>query len=622
MQKKILVVSFLIIMFNQVSAQILDDTTELVYGSKTTKIIFERDIKYNQETLRHPDTTLYKIESFEVLDDKEHYYQDLGNNGTAMWSVFYEVDDRIGRSSGFNSFRNYVRNYQNMAFYDTKSPFIDIEVVFGGQGRSSVDLSFSRNVNANWNVGFDIHRITSDKQTGTLREGDRNIIGSVYDMYSFYKHPELPYKLILSVSQLGFDVAETGGIQVDENPTNEDLYLYQDSDNQLTNATAEEKRADWHIYQEYVWTKPLQFYHQLDYMAQSSRYEDFDDGASGADYDSYGDFYDSFYLDQDSTYSLSKWSELNNEFGIKGQLDALFYSAYVKHKYVDQNFLYNDPTRPQNEFYIGGYTRFDWKDKFNVSGKVEFLQTGEYYLKGDIQSELIFGSYISKRQIPGYIYQSYFSNHRFWDNDFKSSFSNEIKGGLKVKYKSITLVPQLRILSQNQFLYFDQLGNAAQSNGLGLLTSIGGNANVKLTTNKELNEAFHFENEVYFSALSGAESDKMRVPNVFYNGRFFWRGLWFKKSMEVEIGLDIQARSGYKGLAYIPDIQQFGLQEDFTMESFVATDFFINMKVNNFRAFVKVTHANQQAASGYFVTPYYPGLPRVVDFGFKWMFFD
>jgi hypothetical protein len=114
----------------------------------------------------------------------------------------------------------------------------------------------------------------------------------------------------------------------------------------------------------------------------------------------------------------------------------------------------------------------------------------------------------------------------------------------------------------------------------------------------------------------------MRVPNVFYYGRFFWRGLWFKKSMEVEIGLDIQARSGYKGLAYIPDIQQFGLQEDFTMESFVATDFFINMKVNNFRAFVKVTHTNQQAASGYFVTPYYPGLPRVVDFGFKWMFFD
>jgi len=621
--QKILLATTLFFLFTgHASAQILDDTTELVYGAETTKILFERDIKYNQEKLRHPDTTLYKIESFEVLDETEHYYQDLGSNGTAMWSIFYELNEDIGRTSGFNAYNNYVRNYKNMAIYDTKSPFLDLEVVFGGQGRSNVELAFSRNVNANWNVGFDINRITSDKQIGSLREGDRNVVGAVYDLYSFYKHPEIPYKLILSVSQLNFDIAETGGIQVDENATNEDLYLYLDSDIRLNDATAEEKRVDWHAYQEYAWTKPLQFYHQLDYMTQSSRYQDFDDGAAASEYDTYGDFYDQFYIDEDSTYSLSEWRELSNELGIKGQLAAIFYSAYVKHRYVDQDFLYNDPTRPQNEFYLGGYTRFDWKDQFNVSGRAEFLQTGEYYFKGDIQSDLIFGSYTSKRQIPAYLYQSYFSNHRYWDNDFSSSFSNEIKGGLKVRYKNVTLIPQLRLLSKDRFLYFDQSGDAAQSSGIGLLSSIGGNANIKFITNKEFNESFHFENEVYFSAVSGEESDKLRVPNVFFNGRYFWRGLWFNNTMGVEIGLDIQARSGYKGMAYFPDIQQFGLQDNFTMGSFFAADFFLSMKVNNFSAFVKVTHANQQADRGYFVTPYYPGLPRIIDFGAKWMFFD
>jgi hypothetical protein len=36
-----------------------------------------------------------------------------------------------------------------------------------------------------------------------------------------------------------------------------------------------------------------------------------------------------------------------------------------------------------------------------------------------------------------------------------------------------------------------------------------------------------------------------------------------------------------------------------------------------------MTHINQPGnADGYFITPYYPGQHRVLDFGVTWYFFD
>lgn len=604
--------------------QITDDSSKLVYSSKTTLIIYENDLKNNAPKERHPDTTLYQIENFTELDIEEHKYQNLGNNGTAMYPIFYPVREQIGRTSGLYVYDPMFTFPESFRYYDTKSPHINMEIALGGAGRSVVNVDFTQNVNENWNVGFNIYRITSDKQLGRVGQGDRNVQGTIFDLFTYYKHKKAPYSALFHVIRMNYDVAETGGIFVEDlsSATDAQLFLYQDSDLQLSDASASDQRTNFHLYHQYAWQDQLQFYHQLDVNNQTVGYKDNREGNTVGDYNPYDDFYDDFLLGSDSTYERFDWNEVVNEVGIKGDLANLFYRVYLKRRDLNLEYLYFDPTDKEVENFLGGYTRFDWRDKFNVEARGELLQTGQYRLRGSLNSELIFGSYTSVSAKPAFIYENYFGNHHEWHQNLQSVFSNEITGGIQLNFDFLRVRPTGRLLSLDKFLYFDQNINPRQSNSIAVLSSIGGDFDLRLYTNRAEKEAFHLENEIYFTAISGNGADNLRVPNAFYNGRFFWRGAWFKNTMGVEIGIDIHGKSSYYAMAYAPELQQFYLQDEFLIQNFYTADLFLNMKFNNLRAFAKMTNLNQANNDGYFVTPYYPGQAKVFDLGVRWLFFD
>lgn len=603
--------------------QITDDSTKRVYSAKTTQIIYEQDLKNNWERERHPDSTLYELEKFAELDTRGRKYQNLGNNGTALFPIFYPAPDQIGRTSGLNAYNPYMKTPESFKYYDSKSPFINLMVAFGGNGRSLVDMSFSRNVNENWNVGFDIYRITSDKQIGKSGQQDRNAVASIVDLYTYYQHPEKPYSAMFHIINTGFDIEETGGIYLEnlEQATDADLFLYQDADIQLEEARTFEDRLNIHLYQQYNWTKPLQFYHQFDIRNQQVGYQDFRDSDQGT-YNPYEDYYDQFLLGIDSTYQNFDWREVVNELGVKGDLANLFYRIYLKRRDIDFNNLYQDPTERFSEMFLGGYTRFDWRDKFNVEASAELLQSGEYKLVGSLNSDFIFGSYKSFRYQPSFLSERHFGNHHEWRQTFNSAFSNEINAGLQVDLDYLKIRPQGRLLTMDEFFYYDENKKPQQSADIAVMASIGGDFNFRVFTNRDLNEAFHFENEVYYTNLSGDGADFMTAPELFYNGRLFWRGWWFNNTMAVEVGANLHAKSEYYAVGFAPEIQQFHLQDEFLIDQFYTVDLFINMKVQNVRAFVKMTYINQQDNDGYFVTPYYPGQAQVMDFGVRWLFFD
>ncbi|MEP5791789.1 MAG: putative porin [Cyclobacteriaceae bacterium] len=624
--KRISLIVISLVLIWKSSAQITDDSTQLVYNAGTTSIVLQGDIKNNVEIERHPDTTLYNLEKYSELDRRGRKFQDLGNNGTAMFPLFYPVTSQIGRTSGLSVYDPYMVDQSQLEYYDTKSPFMDLTVVFAGNGRSVVDFKFSRNINENWNFGFDIYRITSDKQIGKSGQQDRNVVGTVFDVYTYYKHPEKPYSAMLNVVNMGWDVEETGGVYVADLPsaTNDELFEYEDSEIQLNDAVSNDKRLNVHLYHQYAWQKQLQFYHEFDFISQNNSYKDFGTATDpeSSIYNSYGDFYNQFLIAPDSTYERFNWNEVRNEVGIKGDLANLFYRVYLKRRDIDFNNLYHDPTGRFGELFLGGYTRFDWRDKFNVEGQAEFLQSGEYLLNAQLNSDLIFGSYKSVRSKPAFITESYFGNHHEWYQNFNSMFTNEIKGGIQVDLKFLKIRPQGRVLTMDQFTYFDQTKTARQSSDIAVLTSLGGEFDLKLTTNKEFNEAFMFENEVYYTSVAGDGASNIRVPQLFYNGKLYWRGAWFKNTMGVQVGFNVHAKTRYFALGYAPEIQQFYLQDEFPIDEFYTVDAFLNMQINNLSAFVKMTNLNQQQDNGYFITPYYPGVRQTFDFGARWLFYD
>ena len=93
--------------------------------------------------------------------------------------------------------------------------------------------------------------------------------------------------------------------------------------------------------------------------------------------------------------------------------------------------------------------------------------------------------------------------------------------------------------------------------------------------------------------------------------------------MWAQIGFDIHWQSAYFAKDYDPVTQQFYLQNDFEIPSYLLADLFVSFKVKRIRWFFKMTNVLQNVeADGYFTTPYYTGQKRTLDFGVNWMFFD
>lgn len=603
-------------------SSILDDSSELVYGPSTTFIVYESDLLYNSDTTHQIDTALAGLENFTFVDENRHLYQDLGNLGSAVNPIFYPLSNNIGRKSGFNAYTPYIQTPDKQKYFNTKSPFIDLQTVLGGRGRSYVSVDFTQNVNPNWNFGFSVSRVTADKQLGAqLTEGDRHVVNSQLNLYSYFQHPEIDYKVAGYINYYTRNVDEIGGIFTTDSSTTADKFQYRDAALLLNDATSSENVFHIHAYQEYALFEQFQLYHRLDRKTQNLSYRDFADGAGGV-YDTYRDFYNTFFFDADSTYERSNFREFTNEVGLKGSLGAVYYRFYAKNRVINHEYLFINPFETVIENYIGGESRFKWKDKFQVRVQGEVLQSGEYNLKGNLSSSLLEASYQSVLYKQSNLAQRFFNNHYSWENNFESGFSNELKGKVKLKYKNLLFHPAASIITHNNLVYFDTLGISRQTSAAALLTRLGGNLNYHFWTNKEKKEGFRIENEFYYSITSGGASDVLRVPELLYNGRIYWDGKWFEDALPTQIGFNLHGKSSYFVHGFDPVSQQFYLQNRQGSKDFLTADFFINMQIEKLFVFFKVTYANQPAEDGYFTSYLYPGQSRVLDFGVRWLFFD
>lgn len=615
----------LLVLLNSVAfAQLLDDSTVLVYGPHTTKFIYEENIINNEsekERYATVDSSLHVFDLQSFINRNNRKYQNLGNFGTALTSVFFEPQELIGRTSGFNAFAPYSRKgLRSIKLYDTKSPYIDLFAFIGGGNKNIVNVDFSRNVREGWNIGFDLHKITADKIFARNSVGDRQTTGTTFDFYTHYQHKTAPYQAVFYYSNMSHNVFELGGMRFGSDSTIAELFRLNTGLLRLEEAKNERSESTLHLYHDYQIASQFQLYHSIDLYNEENLYQDFTDGSFG-EYDTYSDAYNGvFQIDPDSTHERSRFSSMTNEVGIKGDLSNIFYRGYVKLRTVDFDYFLLDPLEKTTETYIGGYTRFNWKEKFKVIGEVELMQTGEYLFSGSLISDLINVSYTSKSYRVPLIYQDYFGNHYEWRNDFSAVFVNKLDAKLNLNYKSFTLIPKVSLTAYNDYVFFDTNQEPVQaSDGIAIAT-IGGEINTVIGGRKD--EGFHFRNEVLVTNVSGGSSNAIRIPELFYNGRYYWKGWVFDDKIPIQVGIDAHARSSYFANQYNPVNQQFYLQDDFEITSYFKADLFLTTRIDKFYIGLKWGYFNQPPEGGYFVTPYYPGQPKNFDLMIRWTFFD
>ena len=589
-------------------AQILDDTTKQVYGPTTTEYTYEYHIKYNDPKVYPLDTVIRNQHRYTYVNAGGNKYQDLGNNGTAIRPLYYQIPDQIGLRSGFHSFDHYFLDPQNIRYYNTKSPYTKLSAVFGGNGRSFVDVSFSRSDSTIFNVGFDFKRITSDKQVGaTLSRGDRNVLTTIYDIYARW-HPG-KYQLLTNFSRLRAQQFESGGVIPLESGSLDNLFEQDSAEVWLNNTTSEDKRNHLHLFHQYQFSELFQIYHQLDFRNQQVNFE-----VTSLAQD--GPFFDQILFNEESTADAANFKTVRNELGVKGLHKGIFYNFYLLRRDIKYEPKYLPSAGNQTEYYLGAHLRYRIAGQtLRFEGLIQ--DGGSYRAQGSFENKFITASYTRVQYDPGFLYQDYFGNHAEWHNSFTSPTADVLFGRVNAEFESLKIYPALTITNVNDHIYFNQQKVPAQASGAAQILS------PEVTLDWNFLRRMNLQGQVVYAEVTGDERQVFRVPKWLINAKLAYSNMLFKQKLEVQFGIDAQYRSAYFGHDYIPFVQHYFIQDDFEIPEYFLADLFVNFRVGRALLFMRLVFLNQGLdRPGYFTAPYYLGQRRVFDWGISWRFYD
>jgi hypothetical protein len=631
------------------NAQILNDSTKKVYGYHSLRYGTEEDVFLNIGLHREIDSNLVNIQRYGYIYKKGQYSQDLGNWATPIKCITSYMPTQLGVQTGFTAYDAYEFKAEDVKYFDTKSPYAELKYYQGSRGQQSLDASFSRNINAQWNIGMDLRRIVSKKIIGFVQANDKQAENYSFDLYASHHSKNNRYFLLATFNYLEAHTFETGGIQPDtlngvRNDKN-NLFKYQLEKVWLTynSSRSLDKRYNYRLYQHYsiLPKNTLQVFYRFDYSYRVNRY---DDNALASnmrfykqytDYDPYGRF--SFQQITDRT----NFNLFDNRAGVKGTTHNFFYSAYLKDRYVTsyQPSLFStfDPFETKsNQWYTGGQLR-----KYMDSSQLSYLEVkGEYQIMNSVKSAdnnymlAVNGAYkgfsleaSTWNVSPTMLQSSYRSNLTSWDNSFKLQNTKRVFLQYAYKKKRIDMIPSISVSSYKNYIYFTQAGTPAQFNDSII------HIQPKLALRFNLWK-IHIYNEFQYNDVSNG-SQYLQMPRYVNSTQLFVEAWLFKHATLLQTGFDVLYRSSYQANGYNPMIQQFYVTQ-YTgtgvaktdpynynyANQYAVVDFFVNMQIRTARLFFKVSNIGGLFGKGYYSTPYYTGIPWTIDFGVNWRFFD
>jgi hypothetical protein len=595
--------------------KLIDDSTKMVFGPKTTLYFYQKDVKANRVQKYQVDTLLNNFHYYEPVAKSGWLYQDLGNIGSAAIPVFYDAPKTIGTTSGFHVYDLYGHSADSMKYYDTKSPYTNMSAFFGGGNRNMLDLAFARNVDYRWNLGFNFNTIRARKTLNPSARDDNLTDKNAYSFHTNYRSKNEKYFMLGTFSRTRHGVNEQGGIipqDVDENSL---LFAYEDAKVWLNRARAVDLRQEYHLYQEIQIVKGWQAYHVLDRRKQAVS---FSGNFARGDSSYFNRFYPERFNTADSTYNSNHFANWSNEIGFKGDLGPIYYNAFVKYRTGRLSSPYMIEDFGFNEFYVGGALRGEINSSWRFEAEGEYLLPGAFRLYGLFVSPWLEASYTKALYKPTAMQTVYRGNHHRWVNDFQNTGVDQIKGVLKMDFKRWSFRPNVTINRVNNFVYFNQEKLPTQSSAEVFMLIPG----VKSVFN--IRGKFFWESEAYYSVLTGEGSDNFRIPEWVVNSRVYYDSPMFDENIFIQIGVSGRYRSDNFAYGYSPVIQQFHLQDNFNVYGYPVLDFFLNARINRTRLLFRMNHINinTMAQEGYFVTPFYTGLKRFFDVGISWPLFD
>jgi hypothetical protein len=630
----------------------LNDSVRNVYGPKTTLNITEEDLFYNRLKYRPVDTSIVNLHRWGYVQRFNYLYQDLGNIGTALNPIYPAVRNFSGAMSGFNVFKLFFET-EEPRYFDTKSPYTKINVIWGGSGRAMTRIEFSRNINARWNFGFNYRPILVDKQMQRQRRGDRQVIAHYYDFYTSFKSKNEKYLLLANFRRTRHRVFENGGVYLKPTDTF-DQYFNQEAEPRLVAAEASQLLRNLHVFNQYTLANAFQVYSKTDIAYESNTFTDKYGSETKVKADTLFDHWERVKADTLNANDGVRFKTFQNEIGFKGRAAFLFFNAYYKIRTYSIHYghdnsqlkpsvesfypsslsqrpnfteILNTPVSFNSkgvEHYLGGRIAFDIDSLTRLSGQAEINQRGNYTIDAKFTSKWVDASFLQSISRPAFLYNSYRGSHDFWNNSFKNVTGLKMEGFLKAPFKRFFVAPGLSYTLLSNYVYFRKDDFHQEQTVLPVQSgSVINIANPQLKLGLTLARKIKLSGYVINNVVLSDPERALAIPDWLATGQIALEDFWFQKNLQVHVGFDLTWRSAYNAMGYDPVIQQYFVQRDVQVGSAFIADVFLNAKLKRGRLFVKY-HNMAQAfrGTGYLITPGYPGQKNIVDFGFEFLLFD
>lgn len=611
MRKRVFFLTIFFLVYLNLDAQILDDSTQTVYGPRTTNYKFKDDIKLNRNVSYHPDTSIVGFERYSYMENYRYKIQDLGNIGTSARFMYYTPPSVIGWTSGYYSYDLYGLPVNKIKLFNTRSPHTDLYAGFASGNRHITRITHSQSIKSNWNFGINLQWLTMDKLISTTGRGDNQVRGLAYNFYMYYWTPDSNYFALGAFVRKNHNVVEIGGVDTLGFSDIKDFFD-ENADVNLQNVTSGEFRLDYYLYQQYQLNPSFAIYNEFSRTLTSNYFTD--DNLSTNSF-----FYNYQLFNTSKTWNKNKFNDLTNESGIKGDWKKAYYNAYYKYRSLSFSQLYLPTIETRIEGYVGGNLRYDNDSTYylSVSGEL-MLNNGNHKIHAVYENRFWELSYKRMMYDPSAIHERYFSNHYEWFNDFGPVQSDNFQALFKIPLKKILISPFLNLSMLQNYIYFNEQKEPDQASGFAQLYSPGLNLNI------QIGKYLHWENQLIYTFKTGEEEarDIFRIPPLFINSYLYYSKFMFNEKLLMSIGLNAHYQSNYFADGYDPVTQQFYLQNDFELPSYLLADVFLDLKIETVRIFVKYYYLNQKKENGYFATPYYPGPSSGLDLGLSWMFYD
>ncbi|WP_020606245.1 putative porin [Spirosoma spitsbergense] len=618
---------------------IIDDSTKVIYGPKSTRYVLEDDIFNNRKKLYTMDTTMDNVHRYTYVQRSQNLYQDLGALGTPIRPVFVQEPTQLGAQSGYYVFDPYAYQTMGVKYFNTKSPFTDMYVALGGNNQNILRFDMAQNINPRWNIGFNVQRFTSQKQFGTSGTNDSYKLLAqnwAFLLHTNYTSKNEKYTLLAHFNNMNHSLDEQGGVLPGETGSGVPIIYNYTGDSRLRSGSSSQQgphgweiRNDYHVYHQYVLDKGFQLYHRFDYKSHRNFYQDdtlrLNQSIIPITSTVPLPFYPTITGDTSRIFQLARFRLLENQVGIKGVAQfkgsSFNYRTYLRIRNYRQYTRYNETRNSFNEYatprletFLGGWMGYYFPDSLSqVTAELEYQVGGGYRLQGQLDSKLLTAGYSSMFVNPTLLQERFQSPLFFWRNNFSLRGYNHAFGKLNLRYKNIRLEPMLDYYLLSNYIFFDEKAAPRQIDGSFsvLRTGLG----------------YHFQVGKFLLAGQGyytvqSRTDVLRTPPFFINTRLQYEFL-YAKVLYIQAGIDLHYKSSYYADAYMPVTQQFYLQNRQAVEGAVLADVYANLRVNRTRLFVKLTHANQGVFQpGYFVAPDFLQMRRGFAFGVDWYLFD